>query len=260
MSLHGEINISGGKYGKNGKAFCSDGYIGFGLSLFGCAGDSSSSSAGGSVEVLDVCANGSLPSVTDSTIIKNKVVFINGSDDVYYEYLKFTSSTAGEYSIYKQEDDDLVLQSSFEGTAIPSTFTYDEDTGLVSTGAGGNYIFEAGSDFGVASEILSVASGTDTDKLFQEWVTGNSDTFVFSEIGTLAIISNGSTAESGADFSNKSGWITAGELSFCWVKIAGEKKLYFNAYKTERSEVSEVGRALNSDGINLVSSKFLFLK
>ena len=245
---------------KMGKLFALTGILALGLSLFSCAGDSSSSSAGGSVEVLDVCANGSLPSVTDSTIIKNKVVFINGSDDVYYEYLKFTSSTAGEYSIYKQEDDDLVLQSSFEGTAIPSTFTYDEDTGLVSTGAGGNYIFKAGLDFGVASEILSVASGTDTDKLFQEWVTVNSDTFNFSEIGTLTIIENGDNALYGSDFSNKSGWITAGELSFCWVKIAGEKKLYFNAYKTERSEVSEVGRALNSDGINLVSSKFLFLK
>lgn len=245
---------------KMGKLFALTGILALGLSFFSCAGDSSSSSAGGSVEVLDVCANGSLPSVSDSTIIKNKVVFINGSDDVYYEYLKFTSSTSGEYSIYKQEDDDLVLQISFEGTVIPATFTYDEDTGLVSTGAGGNYIFKAGSDFGVASEILSVASGTDTDKLFQEWVTVNSDTFNFSEIGTLTIIENGDNALYGSDFSNKSGWITAGELSFCWVKIAGEKKLYFNAYKTERSEVSEVGRALNSDEINLVSSKFLFLK
>lgn len=245
---------------KMGKLFALTGILALGLSLFSCAGDSGSSSAGGSVEVLDACANGSLPSVSDSTIIKNKVVFINGSDDVYYEYLKFTSSTSGEYSIYKQEDDDLVLQTSFEETVIPSTFTYDEDTGLVSTGAGGNYIFKAGSDFGVASEILSVASGTDTDKLFQEWVTGNSDTFNFSEIGTLTIIENGDNALYGSDFSNKSGWITAGELSFCWVKIAGEKKLYFNAYKTERSEVSEVGRALNSDEINFVSSKFLFLK
>ena len=245
---------------KMGKLFALTGILALGLSLFGCAGDGGSSSSGGVVEILDVCANGSLPSVTDSTIIKNKVVFINGSDDVYYEYLKFTSSTAGEYSIYKQEGDDLVLQSSFEGNVIPSTFTYDEDTGLVSTGAGGNYIFNAGLEFGVASEILTPASGTDTDKLFQKWVTANSDTFDFSEIGTLAIISNGSTAESGADFSNKSGWITAGELNFCWVKIAGEKKLYFNAYKTERSKVSEVGRALNSGEINLVSSKFLFLK
>lgn len=73
---------------KMGKLFALTGILALGLSLFGCAGDSSSSSAGVSVEVLDVCANGSLPSVTDSTIIKNKVVFINGSDDVYYEYLK----------------------------------------------------------------------------------------------------------------------------------------------------------------------------
>lgn len=83
--------------------------------------------------------NGILPSFGSGKIIRNKVVNLNGSSDVYYEYLEFTSETGGNYSVYKDESGtktkvDKITLSSGEAT-LPSTFTYDAESGKFTGGA-----------------------------------------------------------------------------------------------------------------------------
>lgn len=241
---------------KMGKFFALTGILALGLSLFSCGGDSGSSSGFSYESKYDECASGSLPEITDSTVIKNKIVFLNGSEDVYYEYLKFTSETGGEYSIYKLEGEDLVQQNTFEGNSVPSSFVYDKDTGKV-TVAFDAYIFKAGSYFGVAEGVCTPLSGDLSLGLFQEWNAGSFNVY-FDEIGTCAFIPTGSIG--GISFTNNKGWISANEVGFCWVKINNVNTLYYLAYQTERSTVDEPGRACSTNEINLVSSKFLFLK
>lgn len=223
--------------------------------ILGCANDSGSSLSGNSK--FDASASGSLLTATESTIIKNKVVNLNGSEDVYYEYLKFTSETGGEYSIYKQEEE-LVLQSSFNGSAVPSTFTYDSTNGKVTVGSNQTYMFSAGSDFGVAKTICT-STESETDKLFQKWTVSPAISVIFNDIGTICFTN--STGDFGSEYSNNGGWIsTANGLGFCWIKILNEMKLYYMAYKTERKNVEEVGRAALNEEFNFESSNFLFLK
>ncbi len=83
--------------------------------------------------------NGTLPSFGIGKVIRNKVVNLNGSSDVYYEYLEFTSETGGNYSVYKDESGTktqvtTVTLSSGEKT-LPTTFTYDAASGKFTGGA-----------------------------------------------------------------------------------------------------------------------------
>ena len=66
--------------------------------FFGCNSDSGSSSAGVNYDVPGAVV---LPNITANQIIRNKVVNLNGSSSVYYEYLTFESETGGEYSVYE---------------------------------------------------------------------------------------------------------------------------------------------------------------
>lgn len=86
--------------------------------------------------------NGILPSFGSGKIIRNKVVNLNGSSDVYYEYLEFTSETGGNYSVYKDESGTKtpITVSPIDGTTtLSSTFTYDAASGKFT--GGGQYQF-----------------------------------------------------------------------------------------------------------------------
>lgn len=87
--------------------------------------------------------NGILPSFGSGKIIRNKVVNLNGSSDVYYEYLEFTSETGGNYSVYKKGEtentkvDKITLKNG--DVTLPTTFTYETASGKFT--GGGQYQF-----------------------------------------------------------------------------------------------------------------------
>ena len=71
------------------------------IMFFGCNSDSGSSSSGVNYDVPGAVV---LPNITANQIIRNKVVNLNGSSSVYYEYLTFESETGGEYSVYEEKN------------------------------------------------------------------------------------------------------------------------------------------------------------
>lgn len=137
----------------------------FSVIFVGCAskGDDSPSAP-----KYDESASGNLPQVSESTVIRNKVVNLNGSTDVYYEYLTFTSATGGTYSVYKDVDGTktVVPSISLNGNdyVFPTEFTYDATTGQFTAGTVSSYMFDTKKDgkdvCAVASEILT----TDAEK------------------------------------------------------------------------------------------------
>ena len=70
------------------------------VSIFGCKADSDDNGGGGTVD-YNASGSSELPKTKAKTVIKNKVVNLNTSADVYYEEYTFTSETAGTYSLYK---------------------------------------------------------------------------------------------------------------------------------------------------------------
>ena len=71
------------------------------------------------------------------TIIRNTVVNFGNTGEVYFEYLKFTSETGGEYSLYMKKSDSMADNEKVtsynnrngDAVDVPTTFTYDSDTG-----------------------------------------------------------------------------------------------------------------------------------
>lgn len=208
--------------------------------------------------------NGILPSFGSGKIIRNKVVNLNGSSDVYYEYLEFTSETGGNYSVYKDESVtktkvDKITLSSGEAT-LPSTFTYDAASGKF-TGGGNtssSYMFSAEKDgaekYFVASDVLST-EGENKSSLMNKWTSAkHSNSYTFTASGTVS-------CDKGSFFyTNANGWILiSDDVPFYWAKVGDGNVLYYYVYETERTEVEAAGRAADSRTISLTSSIFLLL-
>lgn len=242
------------------------------VGITGCSDDSDS--GGGSSLNYDVSGSGSLPSVTSDTIIKNKVVNIKDSEDVYYEYLKFTSETAGEYSVYKKVDTEntKITVSPIDGkTALPTTFTYDSATGKVTATTTSAYMFNAvknGTEVACIAKDILTTNGENKNSLINTWSSDIVNECVFNSDGTvyLDIASSSEFAYSGA-FKNDNGWIsvsTTGAIPFFFGKVGANEtnSLYYLAYQTERGTVEEVGKAaiVNSNVLEFASSGFLLIE
>ena len=154
----------------------------------GCASsedDSSSVNYGAS-------GSGSVPEFVANSVIKNKVVNINGSTDVYYEYLTFTTDSAGTYSVYKDIDGTLTKQESITfGDVVvnfPTEFTFDKATGKFTAGETSTYMVNAKKSgkevYAIAGEILTTSS-ENKSSLMIEWVSASGECFNFMADGTV---------------------------------------------------------------------------
>ena len=235
----------------------------FSVIFVGCASEGDDSP---SAPKYDEPASGNLPQVSESTVIRNKVVNLNGSTDVYYEYLTFTSATGGTYSVYKDVDGTktLVPSISLNGNnyVFPTEFAYDAVAGKFTAGTVSSYMFDTKKDgkavCAVASEILTT-DAENKSSLFNVWKSTTGVTFDFSE-GTVNITLSDGTSISPA-FTNNKGWISIPEdIEMCWLKQGSNYNLYYPVFVTERETVEAAGRSLATDSIDLVSNKFLLVR
>ena len=230
----------------------------------GCASsedDSSSVNYGAS-------GSGSVPEFVANSVIKNKVVNINGSTDVYYEYLTFTTDSAGTYAVYKDIDGTLTKQESITfGDVVvnfPTEFTFDKATGKFTAGETSTYMVNAKKSgkevYAIAGEILTTSS-ENKSSLMIEWVSASGECFNFMADGTVVYTDiNGETVCPA--FTNNDGWILIAEsVPLLWAKQGEVYNLYYPIYETERTTVDAEGRmAVTENSINLVSNKFLLVR
>lgn len=226
----------------------------------GCGSDSDSGGSG-----VDYNASGATEpaKIEKGKIVRNKVVNIGGSADVYYEYLTFTSENGGDYAVYKETDGEKVKieKITLEGKEIilPGAFEYDSaNGGFKPSGADKNsaYMLNAKKDgkdvFVVASEILET-SGENKNSLFNEWTSADGK-YAFQDGGYVA------TDKGTFRYTNSAGWILVSEVPFYWAKNNGKSSLYYMAYTTEREEVDAEGRmALAMNGSLFVSERFFLI-
>ena len=237
----------------------------FSVIFVGCASEGTGDD-NPSAPKYDEPASGNLPQVSESTVIRNKVVNLNGSTDVYYEYLTFTSTTGGTYSVYKDVDGTktVVTSISLNGNdyVFPTEFTYDATTGKFTAETVSSYMFDTKKDgkdvCAVASEILTT-DAENKSSLFNVWNSTTGVTFDFSE-GTVNItLSDGNSISTA--FTNNKGWISIPEdIEMCWLKQGSNYNLYYPVFVTERETVEAAGKSLATDSIDLVSSKFLLVR
>ena len=231
----------------------------------GCASGEEDSTPSAS---YDASGTSSVPEFVVNSVIKNKVVNINGSKDVYYEYLTFTTNSTGIYAVYKDVDGTLTKQESitFEDTVInfPTEFTFDKVTGKFTAGETSSYMINAKKSgkevYAIASGILTTAS-ENKSSLMNEWISESGECFNFMANGTVAFTDlNGEIAC--PSFSNNDGWILIAEsIPLLWSKQGEVYKLYYPIYETERTTVDAEGRmAVTENSINLVSNKFLLVR
>ena len=234
----------------------------FSVIFVGCASEGDESP---SAPKYDEPASGNLPQVSESTVIRNKVVNLNGSTDVYYEYLTFTSATGGTYSVYKDVDGTktVVPSISLNGNdyVFPTEFTYDAATGKFTAGTVSSYMFDTKKDgkdvCAVASEILTT-DAENKSSLFNVWKSTTGVTFEFTP--DTVIISDNSV-DTKLNISLKDGWISIPEdIEMCWLKQDSNYNLYYPVFVTERETVEAAGKSLATDSIDLVSSKFLLVR
>ena len=236
----------------------------FSVIFVGCASsedDSSSVNYGAS-------GSGSVPEFVANSVIKNKVVNINGSTDVYYEYLTFTTDSAGTYSVYKDIDGTLTKQESISfGDVVvnfPTEFTFDKATGKFTAGKTSTYMVNAKKSgkevYAIAGEILTTSS-ENKSSLMNEWISESSECFNFMADGTVVYTDiNGETVCPA--FTNNDGWILIAEsIPLLWAKQGEVYNLYYPIYETERTTVDAEGRmAVATDSIDLVSNRFLLVR
>ena len=234
----------------------------FSVIFVGCASEGDDSP---SAPKYDEPASGNLPQVSESTVIRNKVVNLNGSTDVYYEYLTFTSATGGTYSVYKDADGTktVVTSISLNGNdyVFPTEFDYDATTGKFTAGTVSSYMFDTKKDgkavCAVASEILTT-DAENKSSLFNVWKSTTGVTFEFTP--ETVIISDNSV-DTKLNISLKDGWILIPEdIEMCWLKQGSNYNLYYPVFVTERETVEAAGKSLATDSIDLVSSKFLLVR
>ena len=213
------------------------------IMFFGCNSDSGSSSSGVNYDVPGAVV---LPNITANQIIRNKVVNLNGSSSVYYEYLTFESETGGEYSVYEEKDGQKNEINTIPGTEtmLPSTFSYDSATGKFTAGENSSYMFNAKKDgkdiCAVASEILSTEA-ENKNTLLNKWESEKDGYFTF-------------------DNSGYNGWILITDsVPLYWAKQGDKFSLYYYVFQTERESVDEAGRMLDENAIFFESNKFLLI-
>lgn len=215
------------------------------MCLTGCSESSSGSTPANAIQI---------ESFKEGKIIKNKVVSLNDSTDVYVEYLSFTSKSAGNYSLYKNGSA-ITKYTDGNGNevSVPSTFTYDSVTGKFTAGSASSYMFSANKEGEqvkvIATEQLSCEEKTPV--LVAKW-TGKDISFTF-DAEEMVTIKNDKT-EFKLGYENANGWITASNLTFFY---SADNKLYYRVYTTERSEVEAVGRSACSDVIEINSPVLL---
>ena len=236
----------------------------FSVIFVGCASEGTGDDSP-SAPKYDEPASGNLPQVSENTVIRNKVVNLNGSTDVYYEYLTFTSATGGTYSVYKDADGTktVVTSISLNGNdyVFPTEFTYDAATGKFTAGTVSSYMFDTKKDgkavCAVASEILTT-DAENKSSLFNVWKSTTGVTFEFTP--DTVIISDNSV-DTKLNISLKDGWISIPEdIEMCWLKQGSDYNLYYPVFVTERETVEAAGKSLATDSIDLVSSKFLLVR
>lgn len=229
---------------------------------FLAAGCSDSDSGGGSGVNYDVPGGAETMEIQGGVTIRNKVVNLGSSSDVYYEYLTFTSGNAGTYAVYKDSDGnkEKVETIFIDGTeiALPEKFEYESPTGKITAGGNTAYMFNArkgGKDvFVTASEILSTAS-ENKSTLFNEWESTADGKYTFGNDGYVI------TDKGGFRYTNTDGWILITDsVPLYWAKKAGDFALYYMAYETERENVEAEGKSLSSNEKYLVSDRFIVIR
>ena len=224
------------------------------IMFFGCNSDSGNSTS--SVN-YDVPGTASLPEIAENQVIRNKVVNLNGSASVYYEYLTFTSETGGVYSVYEEKDGKKSEIDKIPGTetALPSSFEYEKTTGKFTAGENSSYMFNAKKDgkdiCALASEIL-VTEAENKNTLLNKWKSEKDGYFTFDNSGYVF------TNDSAFTYSNNNGWILITDsVPLYWAKQGDKFSLYYYVFQTERESVEEAGRMLRENTIFFESNKFL---
>lgn len=239
------------------------------VSIFGCKTDSDDNGGGGGKKTVDYNASGSseLPKTTAKTVIKNKVVNLNGSTDVYYEEYTFNSETAGTYALYKGTEKQSKITIKEKEYSVPESFTYDSRTGKVTITLGETplyyYISTVKKDGKtipvVIGDILSlVDSNADKSTLFNNWKSEKYNaSFKFNENGIVSFSLKGSEAYS--EYSNDNGWILVGEVPFYWSKLGSENVLYYMIFETTQEISKRTALSYNTESeLDFTSNNFLF--
>ena len=204
------------------------------LSLTACSDDSSDESA----PINKV----SFPSYSSGTIIRNTVVSLN-TDDVYYEYLSFTSSTEGNYSLYKKSGSENKKVSSYtdrngETQDVPTKFTYEPSTGKFTATGKSSYLFTVSKKSVIASEILK----GEGKSIFTDWTSSNGLKIHLNDDYTSSI-SKGEILVNGT-FDENDGWISVvcgDSIPLFW---SSDNKMYYLAYEIESTKVEAEGRSI----------------
>ena len=199
-----------------------------------------------------------IPAYSSGKVLKNKVV--STGNDVYYEYLTFTSETGGNYALYKDGAQiTSYTNKNGESVSVPSSFTYDAATGKFSAGDVSSYMFNAKKNGKEVSVIASEEMTCSQEKpaLLAEWKS-SSLTFKFTsdDNGDNATVTqkDGSYPEFTVPYTNDGGWITVSNFPLFF---SSSNRMFYLAYVTERTEVEAVGRNASCDELNFVSPVFI---
>ncbi len=226
----------------------------------------SDSDSGGSAVDYNASGTSEPTKIEKDKVVRNKVVNLGGSTDVYYEYLTFTSENGGSYAVYKDSDGEKIkiekITVDGKDVTLPSEFEYDSTNGgFKPVGAEANtaYMFTAKKDgkdvYVVASELLETG-GENKDSLFNEWNSAADGKYEFQDGGYVV------TDKGGFRYTNSAGWILVSDsVPFYWAKNNGKFSLYYMAYQTEREDVEAEGRAVSAESERFfVSGRFILVR
>lgn len=212
----------------------------------------------GNGKVVELENTVNIPAYSSGKVLKNKVV--STGNDVYYEYLTFTSETGGNYALYKDGAQvTSYTNKNGESVSVPSSFTYDAATGKFSAENVSSYMFNAKKNGKEVSVIASEEMTCSQEKpaLLAEWKS-SSLTFKFTsdDNGDNATVTqnDGSYPEFTVPYTNDGGWITVSNFPLFF---SSSNRMFFLVYETERSEVEAVGRNASCDELNFVSRAFI---
>ena len=234
-------------------------FLGAAVMFAGCSSGGDDDDGGKSSVNYDVSGTAALPEIAENQVIRNKVVNLNGSASVYYEYLTFTSETGGDYSVYEEKDGTKSKINKIPGTEtpLPSSFEYDKTTGKFTAGENSSYMFNAKKDgkdiCALASEIL-VTEAENKNTLLNKWKSEKDGYFTFDNSGYVFVNNNAFC------YSNNNGWILITDsVPLYWAKQGDNFSLYYYVFQTERECVEEAGRMLGGNAIFFESNKFLLI-
>lgn len=248
---------------RNTKLFAAISALAMGMSLLILSCSSESSGGGSSGKgVSDKPGAASLLEFAEGTVIRNRIVNLE-SDDVLYEYLKFTSSTAGEYSLYSYtEETGFTKETTVDSVSVPTSFVYNAENGCFETEFDGenniSYMFKTVENkvekFYIAMSTLY--NGSEKPTLFDLWEIPNGASYNFKKDGTVVVDLEGNKFV--YDYTNTNGLVMVDELPMFWANVSGTPVFYYLVFETESTEVEDVGRsAAVSAEYDFTSSKSL---